>query len=59
MFTTVGGYATFGIRAGNRLGERQDLALELENLTGRNYRSLNWGLDAPGRGVFVRYSVRW
>lgn len=59
MYTAVAGYVTVGIRSGVHLGERHDLSLELENLTDRNYRGISWGLDAPGVGVFVRYSVRF
>jgi hemoglobin/transferrin/lactoferrin receptor protein len=59
LYTTVAGYATLGIRGGIRLGERHDLTVEFENLTDRNYRGISWGLDAPGRGVFARYSARF
>jgi hemoglobin/transferrin/lactoferrin receptor protein len=59
LFTKVGGYATIGARAGIHIGERQDISLELENLTDRNYRGISWGLDAPGRGIFARYAVRF
>jgi hemoglobin/transferrin/lactoferrin receptor protein len=59
LYTSVGGYATVGIRAGMRIGERQDLAVEVENVTDRNYRGISWGLDAPGVGVSVRYRVKF
>jgi hypothetical protein len=45
---------------GNRQRHRRRAApTELENLTDRNYRGISWGLDAPGRGVFARYAVRF
>ena len=28
-------------------------------LLAENYRGVDWGVDAPGRGVFVRYSTRF
>ena len=59
LYTTVAGYATISVRAGVRIGERQDLSVEAENLTDRNYRGISWGLDAPGVGVFLRYAVRF
>ncbi len=59
LFSKVGGYATVGIRAGFHIGERQDISLEMENLTDRNYRGISWGLDGPGRGIFARYAVRF
>ena len=57
LFDQVEGYATFNIRFGFRLGERHNFLVELENLTDQNYRGISWGVDAPGRGIYVRYSV--
>jgi hemoglobin/transferrin/lactoferrin receptor protein len=58
LFTEIPGYATVGVRAGTRFG-RQELLLDFENLTDENYRGISWGLDAPGRGVSVRYGFRF
>jgi hemoglobin/transferrin/lactoferrin receptor protein len=57
LFDEVEGYATFNIRFGFRLGDRHNFLVELENLSDENYRGISWGVDAPGRGVYVRYSV--
>ena len=52
------GFAVFGIRTGARLG-RHELLVDLENLGDENYRGISWGVDAPGRGVSVRYVTRF
>ena len=54
MFTSVLGYTTFGVRFGIRFGPHTFL-LDAENLNDANYRGISWGMDAPGRGVSVRY----
>lgn len=59
LFPVVPGYVTFNVRSGLRLGERHDLLVEIENIGDRNYRGVDWGLDGPGRGVFVRYNTRF
>lgn len=59
LFPVVPGYVTFNVRGGVKLGERQDLLIEFENITDKNYRGVDWGLDGPGRGVYVRYSTRF
>ena len=38
---------------------RHEILVDLENLGDENYRGISWGLDAPGRGVYVRYSLRF
>jgi hemoglobin/transferrin/lactoferrin receptor protein len=48
----------FGVRAGFRHG-RHEVFVDLENLGDRNYRGISWGMDAPGRGAYVRYSVKF
>ena len=59
LYTKLNGYATFNLRAGWRVGERQDLTFEFENIFDRNYRGISWGIDAPGRGFYVRYAVHF
>jgi outer membrane receptor protein involved in Fe transport len=56
LFTAIPGYAVFGVRAGWRFGPHKVL-IDLENLGDENYRGVSWGMDAPGRGVTVRYVV--
>lgn len=57
LFNALPGYVTFNVRAGFRIAERHDLLIDFENIGDRNYRGISWGLDAPGRGVYLRYST--
>ncbi|HEX5731872.1 MAG TPA: TonB-dependent receptor [Blastocatellia bacterium] len=59
LFTRVPGYATFNVRGGFKLNERNDLLIEFENITDRNYRGVDWGIDGPGAGVYVRFNTRF
>jgi hemoglobin/transferrin/lactoferrin receptor protein len=58
LFTAIPGYAVFGVRGGVRLG-RHELLIDFENLGDENYRGVSWGVDAPGRGLSVRYVARF
>ena len=58
LFTAIPGYQAYGARFGLRAG-RHEVAVDLENLSDENYRGLSWGLDAPGRGVSVRYGLKF
>ena len=58
LFPEVPGYAIFGIRGGVRLGSHE-LLVDVENLSDENYRGISWGVDAPGRGISVRYVARF
>jgi hemoglobin/transferrin/lactoferrin receptor protein len=53
----IPGYALFGVRAGIRFGGRHQVLVDLENIGDRSYRGVSWGLDGPGRNLFVRYNV--
>jgi outer membrane receptor protein involved in Fe transport len=55
----VPGYLTVNLRGGLRLRDGHELLLDVENLTDRNYRGIGWGVDAPGRGVSLRYLGRF
>jgi hemoglobin/transferrin/lactoferrin receptor protein len=59
LFNAVPGYVTFNLRGGFRVGESHEFLIDFENIGDRNYRGVDWGIDAPGRGVFVRYSTRF
>jgi hemoglobin/transferrin/lactoferrin receptor protein len=59
LFREVPGYVAFNIRGGVRLGERHDLLIDFQNITDRNYRGVDWGVDAAGRGVYVRFNTRF
>jgi hemoglobin/transferrin/lactoferrin receptor protein len=57
LFPAIPGYITVNLRGGVQLSERQDLLFDWENITDRNYRGISWGLDGPGRSLFVRYRI--
>ncbi len=59
MLLAIPGYVTFNVRGGFRLGERHDFTVDFENIGDRNYRGISWGVDAPGRGVTLRYAARF
>ena len=56
LFTEVGGFFDLRLRGGVRVG-RHELIVDVENLTDENYRGVSWGVDAPGRGVSLRYDA--
>ena len=58
LFSAVPSYVTFGVRAGLKFGAHQIL-IDAENLNDENYRGISWGIDAPGRGIAVRYVGRF
>jgi hemoglobin/transferrin/lactoferrin receptor protein len=59
LFRAVNGYATLNLRGGFRVRENQDLFVSFENINDKNFRGISSGIDAPGRNVTVRYSVRF
>lgn len=59
LYTTVHGFQVFGIRAGWTIAKRHQITIDFENLTDQNYRGPSWGMDAAGRNIFVRYSVKF
>ena len=59
LYAKLNGYATFNLRAGWAISERQNLILEFENIFDKNYRGISWGIDAPGRGLYLRHNVRF
>jgi hemoglobin/transferrin/lactoferrin receptor protein len=58
LFSAVPGYVTGGIRAGGKFGVHE-LMIDAENLNDENYRGISWGIDAPGRGISVKYTARF
>lgn len=58
LFSAVHSYVTFGVRAGLKFGVHE-LLIDAENLNDENYRGISWGIDAPGRGITVRYVARF
>ena len=59
LFPVVPGYVTINVRGGIKLAEKHDLLIEFENIADRNYRGVDWGVDGPGRGVYMKYNVRF
>jgi hemoglobin/transferrin/lactoferrin receptor protein len=58
LYTEVAGYAVFGVRGAWRAGPHE-VFLDVQNLGDRNYRGISWGMDAPGRGAYFRYALRF
>lgn len=58
LYREVSGFFTAGFRGGVRMG-RHEVIVDVENATDRNYRGISWGVDAPGRGVSLRYVARF
>jgi hemoglobin/transferrin/lactoferrin receptor protein len=58
LFSAVPSYVTFGVRAGFKLGVHE-LVIDAENVNDENYRGISWGIDAPGRGISVKYVARF
>jgi hypothetical protein len=57
LWTAVPSYTIVGVRVGLRVGVHT-ITVDAENLTDESYRGISWGMDGPGRGISVRYSVR-
>jgi len=57
LFTEIPGYTTLNVRFSFILSGRHNFLIELENLTDENYRGISSGVDAPGRGIYVKNSV--
>jgi hypothetical protein len=58
LYSEVAAFFTAGFRGGFRVG-RHEIIADLENVTDENYRGISWGVDAPGRGVSLRYVARF
>ena len=59
LYTAIPGYTVYGIRGGFRFGADSEILLDLENLGDENYRGPSWGMDAPGRGAYLRFATRF
>ena len=59
LFREVTGYAVFGVRGAVRFGASHEVLFDFENLGDENYRGISWGMDAPGRGLYLRYALRF
>lgn len=58
LFTAIPGWSVFGTRIGVRSG-LHEFVVDFENIGDKNYRGMSWGMDAPGRGISARYSVKF
>ncbi|MBA3240608.1 MAG: TonB-dependent receptor, partial [Acidobacteria bacterium] len=59
LFAAIPGYGLFNLRGGFRLGENQEVSVDFENITDKNYRAPGWGIDGPGRSITARYGFRF
>jgi hemoglobin/transferrin/lactoferrin receptor protein len=59
LFDALPGYFVFGVRGAVRFATRHEVLFDLENLGDESYRGISWGIDAPGRGAYLRYSLRF
>ena len=59
LFDALPGYFVFGVRGAVRLAARHEVLFDLENLGDVSYRGISWGIDAPGRGIYLRYALRF
>jgi outer membrane receptor protein involved in Fe transport len=57
LYPALPSYVVFGVRGGVRFAERHEVLFDFENVTDESYRGVSWGMDAPGRGVYIRYSL--
>lgn len=57
LFRALPGYLTLNLRGGLKLAEQHEVIFEFENVGDRNYRGISWGIDAPGRGIYLRYKL--
>ena len=59
LFTAIPSYVVFGVRGALRFAEHHEVLFDFENLGDVNYRGVSWGMDAPGRGLYLRYALRF
>jgi hemoglobin/transferrin/lactoferrin receptor protein len=58
LYPEIPGYVTVNLSGGLRLGARHDLYVEFVNIGDVNYRGVSWGLDAPGRSLYLSYRIK-
>lgn len=59
LYTSVPGYALFGVRGAVRFGERSEVLFDFENIGDKQYRGISWGIDGAGRGLTLRYRYKF
>jgi hemoglobin/transferrin/lactoferrin receptor protein len=58
LYPEVLGYTMAGVRGGMRVGPHE-VFVDFENVTDENFRGISWGMDHAGRGLTVRYALRF
>jgi outer membrane receptor protein involved in Fe transport len=58
LITKLPAYGLVGVRVGFRTGPHMVL-VDFENLGDQSYRGISWGMDGPGRGVSMRYQLKF
>ena len=59
LLSAVPGFVVFGVRGAVRFATRHEVLVDFENIGDESSRGISWGLDAPGRGVYLRYALRF
>jgi hemoglobin/transferrin/lactoferrin receptor protein len=59
LFTAIPGYFLVSVRGGLRFTDSQEVSIDFENITDKNYRAPGWGIDGPGRSLTLRYQYRF
>ncbi len=59
LFNAVPGYGLVGLRGSVRVGERSEVLLDFENIADKSYRGISWGVDGAGRGLTLRYRLKF
>ncbi|HEX6625062.1 MAG TPA: TonB-dependent receptor [Pyrinomonadaceae bacterium] len=59
LFNAVPGYGLVGLRGSVRIGERSEVLLDFENIADKSYRGISWGVDGAGRGLTLRYRLKF
>ena len=57
LHPVLAGYFVFGVRGAIRFAARHEVLFDLENLGDESYRGISSGMDAPGRSLYLRYSL--
>jgi hemoglobin/transferrin/lactoferrin receptor protein len=59
LFIAIPGYALFNLRGGYKIGENQEIQVDIENIGDKNYRAPGWGVDGAGRSLTFRYRYKF
>ncbi|MGE3468038.1 MAG: hypothetical protein AB7J13_14045, partial [Pyrinomonadaceae bacterium] len=59
LFASIPGYVLVGVRGGYRVHEKHEILFDLKNIADTSHRLPGWGIDGPGRNLFLRYRIRF